>query len=646
MIDLTTLKAPGWAKIVAELNAPAPDDRTYLDRLLRVLVRASTARQGVLLLPPAGGENSEPRVLSIFPTPGASPGDPDGRAAEGAAAEGMLIEHGADVRAAALAAMETGQARAFGLDQGTPLYDADPSRGYVLALCLPDVAGRPVAAATLLLEPRSKQAVQSTLAIAELLVGYVHGHASRQQLRRNSANTFALELGTRLLAAVNSTEGFRGACIQLVNDAAKQLGADRVALGWCVRDSVQVKAISDTEHFDRRVQMVRKLEAAMDECLDQEQPVLHPAPPAETDALLSQAVTSSHRELAAGNADLRLCSVPLRDKDSVVGVLTVEATGAGVIDLNTIEVLQATLDLVAPVMRVRHDDDRNLALRAWHSAKRGGAWAVGTKHTVWKLAGIALLAAFLFCTFWTTTYTVGAPATIQPRTRQIVSVPFDALLKSFPESVEAGSVVKAGDVVAQLDTAEIELAAQDALQKIAQAEKMQSTARAQGRVDEAQRAEAQALRARAELDLARSRIERSRLTAPIDGTIIAGRLASLVGSSLKLGDRLFEVAPLNELVIIARVDERDIAMIAEGGKGLLATRSHPDETHEVVIERVVPLAEAAEGKNRFEVRARVVTPASWMRPGMEGVAKLDTQRRSLLWIGTRRVLDAIRLWWW
>ncbi len=647
MIDLTTLKAPGWSRIVGELNAPAPDDRVFLDRLLKALVRASTARQGVLFLPPLGGPDaSEPRMMTIFPTPGASPGDPEGAAARGAAAEGLLVEHAADVRAAALGALETGQARAFGLDAGTPMYDGDPAKGFVLALPVPDVAGQPVAAATLLLEARSKQAVQSTLAIAELLVGYCHGHAARQQLRRNSANTFALELGTKLLAAVNSTQGFKGACLQLVNDTAKHLGVDRAALGWCVRDSVQVKAISDTEHFERRVQMVRQIEAAMDECLDQEQPVLIPAPPPETDALLSQAVTSCHRELAAGRPDLRICSLPLRDKDSVVGVLTLEAVGAGVIDLNTVEVLQATLDLVAPVMKVRHDDDRNLAARAAASVKRAGAWAVGPRHTVWKMAGLALLGVFLVSAFWTMPYRVSAPAVIQPRTRQVVSVPFDALLRGLPEGIEAGSSVQAGDVLAQLDTTELELAAEDARQKIAQAEKTQSTARAQGRVDEAQRAEAQAVRARADLDLVQRRIEMSTLRAPIAGVVTAGRLTSLVGTSLKLGDKLYEIAPLDDLTITARVDERDVALMHEGGIGRLATRARPEEPFDVVIERVVPLAEAAEGKNLFEVRARLLTPAPWMRPGMEGVAKLDTPERSLLWIGTRRLLNAIRLWWW
>lgn len=669
MIDLTNLKHVGWQRIVAELNAPAPDDRTFLERLLKVMVRAGSARQGVLLLPPLeGSDQSDPRVVSVFPEPGASTNDPEGRAARGGAAEGLVIEYAAEIRSAALAALETGQSRVFGLERGSSsagiasgdLYDPSPSspsggaavgggaggRGSVLAVPLLDVAGAPVAVVTMLVEPRARQALQSTLAMAEVLAGYVNAHAVKQQLRRVNAATFALDLGTRLLAGVNTAVGFKGACIQLVNEAARQIGVDRAALGWVRGDCVRVVAMSDTEQFDRRVAMVRALESAMDECLDQEQPVLHPAPPPDEDSLLAHAITQAHRELARGNTDLKVCSVPLRDGDKVIGVLTLEGTGAGTIDLRTIEILQATLDLVSPVMRVRHADDRHLGLRALEDLRRAGAWAVGPKHTWWKLAAIAATLALLVLTFWTTTYRVGAPATLTPRTRQVVSMPFDALLRSTPDGIEAGTAVNAGDVLAVLDTAELELSAEDARQKIAQAEKIQAAARAQGKADEAQRAQAQAQRARAELELAQNRIRQSTLVAPISGTITAGRLIDRVGSSLKLGDKLFEIAPLDELSAVVKVDERDIALIREGGSGQIATRSHPEAPFDFVVERIVPSADAAEGKNVFEVRCRVDKPAPWARPGMEGVAKLDTQRHSLLWIGTRRVLNAVRLWWW
>jgi hypothetical protein len=48
------------------------------------------------------------------------------------------------------------------------------------------------------------------------------------------------------------------------------------------------------------------------------------------------------------------------------------------------------------------------------------------------------------------------------------------------------------------------------------------------------------------------------------------------------------------------------------------------------------------------IRARFVDdPQSWWRPGMTGVARIDAGDRNILWLMTRRAVDAIRLklWW-
>jgi len=61
----------------------------------------------------------------------------------------------------------------------------------------------------------------------------------------------------------------------------------------------------------------------------------------------------------------------------------------------------------------------------------------------------------------------------------------------------------------------------------------------------------------------------------------------------------------------------------------------------------VPLAQPKDGKNAFEVRARFTGPAGGLKPGMEGFAHFDTGKHSLMWIGTRRIRDQLRLWlWW
>lgn len=699
MIDATNLKAPGWQRIIADLSQSGDDDRTFLTRMLRILAQVSGARQAVLLAPvPIADGQFEARVDMVWP-PLASDGGPT--TPTNAQARDAGVEFKNDVQHAARAAFESGQSRVFGLDASSGSANSGGSsayytgsagvqnQGFVLAITIPGEAreagasrdpgakGESPAAGTmrttiagvvtLVIEPRSADAVRSTLAIAELIAGYAHGHSARAALRHTATASAALDLGTRLIASINTATGFRGACLQLVNDLAKQFGADRVALGWVRNDQVRLVAISDVEHFDPRTSMVQKLAHAMDECLDQEQAIVFPVPPADGaqgDVVLSQAIAHAHRELASGNARLRVCSVPLRvteEDEHVIGVVTFEgvvesgsagAVESGHISLAQVELVQASMDLIAPVLKVRRSDDRLLAVRMWDSLLWTGAWLVGPCHTAWKLAGVTLAALLLFVTFYRTTYRPSADGVLEPRVRRVISTPYDGVLKSLGEGVEPGAKVTAGQVLVQMDTSEYELRLANAESRVLQARKQADAARSQKAQDKVVAAEKQEEQARSEADVWRSNIQRARIIAPISGTIIAGDVKERVGSTLKLGDPLFQIADLSDIMLTAKVDERDIALIRSAydqqrGTGQVATRSLPDQAFDFQIERIVPLAVASEGRNTFEVRCALTSVAPWFRPGMEGVAKFNTERRSLLWIGTRRLMDQARLWlWW
>lgn len=655
MIDLTSLKAPGWDRVVAELSSPANDDRSYLERLTRVIGQVSAARQAALFIPGmSGGSSGElsARLLQVWPLPAGSEPDTKTFPVES-------LEQGAETKAAAVGAIESGQSRAFGLDAKDGLYDGGAGKGCVLAVPVLGEGGRAAAVVTLLIESRSKAAVQSTLAMAEVLAGYVTLHAGRQEIKRMQQAGLSMELATRLIGAINAAPNFKGASLRLVNDLTRQLGADRAALGWvggAGGDSIKVVALSDSEKFDTRTKMVRQIADAMDECADQEQAVLFPPPTVKGDVLLAQAVTTAHRELAAGDARLSLCSVPLRDGDSTLGVLLVELKrkddkgGDAGLDLRGVEVLQAAMDLVTPVLAVKWSDSRLLPRRALGDAKRALAWAVGTKHTVWKGVGVLVLVAALFVTFFKIEHRVGATVELRPRMQRTVSAPFEGVVLRLGEGVEPGRIVKKGDLIVEMDTRELVLQRDQAEAKIQQGTKQLSAARRDGKVVEAQMAETAIAKAEAERSLASVRIGLARLTAPMDGVVIAGDMRDKVGAAVKSGEEMFLVAPAGDLVAVARVDERDIVLVKEGARGEIATRARPSEGFGVTVETVIPMAMPRDGKNVFEVRAKLdggdAPPPAWLRPGMEGEIRIDAGRRSLLWIGTRRVVDQIRLWLW
>lgn len=677
MIDLSTLKAPGWQRVVADLTTPAPDDRVFGARLLGALGQVSGARQALLFTVPPGGEDdttggNEPRPIMAWP---ATPGQTAG-------VQTPVDEHAvvqpAEVKASVRSSAGTRQTRVFGLDKDDQLYDGQ-GKGYVVAVPLLGSAGgsagdpgRVSAVVTLVLEGRSRQALQTTLALIELLAGYAHIHGVHQTLRRTRSAAAALDLAARLIASMNTARGFKGATLQLVNDVCRQLAVDRVALGWVRgagkpggRTNVRVEALSDTEQIDRRMAMLRKIEAAMEECLDQEQPVVYPAPPAqstgespdEADALLSQAVTHAHRELAAADARLRVASLPLRLDDRVTGVLLVESAGGGQIDTATIELVQSAMDLVTPVLESRRSDDRLIVQRVWDWTMRTSAWAVGPRHTGWKLAGLAGLALVAVCTLIPVPYRIGAPMEIEAALDRRLAAPFEGVIEELGPNAEAGRRVEQGEVLVRLRTTELELQALDGRSQVAQYLAQADESLKKGEQSKVEQAQERAAQAQARVDLLEAQIAQAVIAAPISGTIISGTLKDRIGSRVQLGEELLRLADLNDLRIVASVDDRDVGLIREGMKGYVATKSEPARTLPIIVTRIVPLAQALDGKNTFTARAVLDAEAlrgtdiegfaRSLRPGMEGQVRLSVDRRSLVSIGSRRIEDALRLWlWW
>jgi multidrug efflux pump subunit AcrA (membrane-fusion protein) len=339
--------------------------------------------------------------------------------------------------------------------------------------------------------------------------------------------------------------------------------------------------------------------------------------------------------------------------DKTVGVVTIESTAPGPADIASVELIQAALDLVSPVLLLRKSDDLPLALRAKRSLLKSAAWAVGPKHTGWKLVGILVMIAAITVTFVKAPYRIEAPIELQPRLKFIVSTPFDGIIESLGKDVEAGHVVRKGDVLVQMKIDEIDLERRQAQGEIMAAQAEADTyLNTPGKLGERAQALARVDQARAKLENAELRLAQATVRSPMDGTIIAGDLTDKIGAAVRLGDLLFQVAPLDNMVIVARVSDRDIALLREAAegeptRGEIATRGRPTETFPFHLERIVPLAQPKDGKNSFEVRGTLESGAPWLRPGMEGLAKFDTGRRTLLWIGTRRIRDQLRLWlWW
>jgi multidrug efflux pump subunit AcrA (membrane-fusion protein) len=157
---------------------------------------------------------------------------------------------------------------------------------------------------------------------------------------------------------------------------------------------------------------------------------------------------------------------------------------------------------------------------------------------------------------------------------------------------------------------------------------------------------AQLDQAAARLALTTQNLERTRATSPMDGIIISGDLSQSLGTPVSRGDTLFEVAPLDSYRVMLQVDERDVRRLSPGQTGQLALVGFPDDYLPFAIERITPVATATEGRNYFAVEAQLQEHPPLLRPGMEGVGKIDIGERRLIWIWTHELIDWLRLQAW
>jgi multidrug efflux pump subunit AcrA (membrane-fusion protein) len=475
-----------------------------------------------------------------------------------------------------------------------------------------------------------------------------------QNEARRAADTHApaaLAPALTLTSAVNDQDRFLAAAMALCNELAARFACERVSLGLLRGRYVRLAAMSHTEKFSRRMQMVQIIEAAMEECLDQDIEVVVPAPAS------AQFVCRSARELSdRGTPRLAVLSLPLRREGKVLGAVCVERAGDTPFAPAEVETMRLACDLCTVRLLDLRRRDRWIGAKAASGARAGLAAVVGPRHTWAKVAAVLLIAAGVYIAVASGDYRVDAPFTFEAATRQIVPAPFEGEV----DSVEAklGDKVNAGAVLATLKTLPLRRKLDQARAGLYEHLKQADAARSDKKWADAQMAAAQARQFQEQIALLTEQIEQATIKARIDGTVIRGGLDRFVGSSVEKGQVLFEIAPLEDLraeLLIPEDQVADLQAAMRAGKvrAVLSAGAYPDRPIEAVMERVLPLAEKIDGKVVFRARAVIagepqsrMTGREWIRPGMEGAAHVSLGRRNLAWIWSRRIVNRLRLWLW
>jgi len=136
------------------------------------------------------------------------------------------------------------------------------------------------------------------------------------------------------------------------------------------------------------------------------------------------------------------------------------------------------------------------------------------------------------------------------------------------------------------------------------------------------------------------------LHAPFDGLVLSCDLTQRLGGAVTQRGVLFEVAPLSEYRVILWVDEHQIADIEEGQTGHLVLNALTEEKLDFTVTRVTPITEARDGGNYFRVESLLQVSSDRLRPGMEGIGKVEVGERKLIAIFMGPLIRWAKLKYW
>ena len=309
--------------------------------------------------------------------------------------------------------------------------------------------------------------------------------------------------------------------------------------------------------------------------------------------------------------------------------------------------IELAVGQVGPLMALKRAEDRWLFSLARDRMRRHLHALLGPEHPVAKACALVALTLLIASAIVPGRYRIGADAHLEGIDQRVVAAPVDGFVTS--AEARAGDVVSKGDLLATLDDRDLRLERLSWASQHKLVAKEYGAALAAHDAVQARILQAQLAKAEAQLELLDEQIARTRMMAPFEGIVVSGDLSQSLGAPVEKGQVLFTVALLDAYRVILEVDERDIAHVKKEQPGHLALSAMPGEVLSFHVHKITPISTAAEGRNFFRVEADLDAAPEFLRPGMEGIGKIDAGRRRILWLWTHEIFDWMRLaiwsWW-
>ncbi len=217
--------------------------------------------------------------------------------------------------------------------------------------------------------------------------------------------------------------------------------------------------------------------------------------------------------------------------------------------------------------------------------------------------------------------------------------------------VETGDVVEKGALLAEIDPRDVRNGYAQAEADLEVARARLSTAKAQHeRVSELREAgvvteqeletaalelanaNANFIKARTSLELARERLGDVTIRAPIDGVIIqkdveTGQIIASASQNISGGTTLLLMADISTMQVRTLVDETDIGRVQPGQTAAVEVEAFPNRDFTGTVTKIEPQAVVDQNVTMFPVLVQLPNPDGALKPGMNAEVRVQIARR-------------------
>jgi len=433
--------------------------------------------------------------------------------------------------------------------------------------------------------------------------------------------------------------------LSVVNLASQALAYDRAVIALDEGGQPVVKAISGVEAVDPKTDDARSLTRLVTWLLERDETTY--VEDVTADTAEARGFRHAFGDYLAETGVRSLCLIPLKDEEGRLGAFYMESASTRFLGDSGLDSAELLANQVSVALRNAelYGQVPFIGLLQPIAAWRSRVMGMSGRRLLarYGLPALVILGIALFP--WQQRTSANA-AELLPADRLPLRATVGGLVTQV--LVEEGELLEPGQLLAVLRDDELSISHSEAQAGHSSAVRAAASARARGDESGERLAQITAEELADRVRLLSDQLGRTELRAPASGVVLTMRPWERVGEWIDAGETFVVLGRTEALELEARIPQRHIDRVRVGQRVRLKVEARPEHTFIGRVNEIAPQAEpgVGGGESTFVVRAGIDNSEQLLLPGMRARAKVIGDRRPLVWIVIRPLVEWMQLRFW